>query len=52
MNLNYTTLAIAGVLILLLIAFLIFRNKKDQKNFEKESNESEIKPDKHDDPKI
>lgn len=49
---DYVWIAVVGILVLLLILFIILRNKKDQRKFEDEINETEIKPDKHDAPKI
>lgn len=49
---DYVWIAVVGILVLLLILFIILRNKKDQHKFEDEINEAEIKPDQHDAPKI
>ncbi|MCX2454207.1 hypothetical protein OQX61_23250 [Pedobacter sp. PLR] len=38
---------LAIFLAVLLLFFLVRRNKKDQKNFEHDMNQSEIKPKKH-----
>jgi hypothetical protein len=46
---------IEGVIILLviiLIIYLVSRNRKDQKKIEQEMNQSEIKPEKHDDDQV
>jgi uncharacterized membrane protein len=48
---NYTLVAIVVVLVILLIVYLILRNKKDEKQYEDESNKAGLKPDKHDEPK-
>jgi len=36
------------LLAVLLLIYLVRRNKKDQKNYEQDTNRSEIKPKKHD----
>lgn len=40
------------VVVFLLIIFLINRNRKDRKKFEQEMNQSEIKPEKHEDDRV
>ncbi|MCY1536797.1 hypothetical protein D9M68_722680 [compost metagenome] len=45
------SIAIAGILIVLIIPFVYFiikRNRKDQRELEEELNKREMKPDKHD----
>ncbi|SMC58156.1 hypothetical protein [Pedobacter nyackensis] len=48
---DYTLVAIVVVLVISLIAYLILRNKKDEKRYVDESNKADLKPDKHDKPK-
>lgn len=46
---------IEGVIILLviiLVIYLVSRNRKDQEKIEQEMNQSEIKPEKHDDDQV
>lgn len=46
---------IEGVIILLviiLVIYLVSRNRKDQEKIEQEMNQSEIKPEKHDDDNV
>ncbi|MEJ7692755.1 hypothetical protein [Daejeonella sp.] len=52
MEFNYTTVGIILFIAIVIIFVLIRRNKKDQKDFEKNINESEMLPDEHkqDDP--
>jgi len=49
MNINYPILTVVLLIVAALIIFIIRRNRKDQKDYEKESNQSELKPEKHDD---
>lgn len=48
MEFNVIVISILVVAIALFIVFVIKRNKKDQKDLEKELNQKEINPDKHD----
>ena len=48
MDVNYEIAGIVLLVMVCLILFLVLRNRKDKRDFEKEANESEIKPDKHD----
>ncbi len=52
MEINSVVIAILIVVILVFIYFVIKRNKKDQKKYENELNQSELTPDKHNDNKI
>jgi len=49
MEINYPIVGVILLIAFLLIIFLIRRNKKDQKAFEKNVNESEIEPEQHKD---
>jgi preprotein translocase subunit YajC len=48
MKINFILIAVAIVAILGFVYFIIKRNKKDQKELEKELNQKELKPEKHD----
>ncbi len=48
MEINYLTIGIVVLAAVLLILFLIQRNKKDQKAYEEDKIKSELKPGKHD----
>ena len=50
MEINYLIVAAVSLAIVVLIIFLIRRNHKDQKEFENEVIQSELKSSKHDDP--
>jgi preprotein translocase subunit YajC len=52
MEINYWIVIPLIIIILLFLAWLIRRNVKDEKKFEKEANQSDVKPAKHDDNKI
>jgi len=52
MEINYAIVIPVILLILVLVAWLIWRNSKDEKKFEKDVNQSEIEPEKHDKDKI
>jgi len=47
MEINYPVAGIVLLAMIILVIFLIRRNRKDEKTFEKEMSESEIKPEKH-----
>jgi preprotein translocase subunit YajC len=47
MDVNYVVVALVVLGIILLIVFLIRRNNKDRRDFEKQLNDTEIKPDQH-----
>lgn len=47
MEINYSISGIVVLAAILLIVFLIRRNKTDQKDFERDKIISEIKPEKH-----
>lgn len=47
METNYYSVAFVVLIAVLLIVFLIKRNRRDQKNFEKNIINSEMKPEKH-----
>lgn len=48
MEFNVIVISVLVVAIALFIVFVVKRNRKDQKNLEKELNEKELTPDKHD----
>jgi len=48
MEINYLVVVPVLILVIALILFLIRRNRKDQKKLERELNQSELKPEKHD----
>ena len=48
MEFNVVVISILVVAIILFVVFVIKRNRKDQKSLEKELNQKEITPDKHD----
>jgi preprotein translocase subunit YajC len=48
MKLNSVVIALLVVAILAFVYFVIKRNRKDQKSLEKELNQREVKPEKHD----
>lgn len=52
MEINYVVIAILIVAILGFVFFVIKRNRKDQKKMEREINQSELTPDKHQENKI
>lgn len=52
MKINIVIIAILVVAILALVYFVIKRNKKDQKELVDELNNSDIKPEKHEEDKI
>ena len=49
MKINTVIIAIVIVAIIAFVYFIIKRNRKDLKELEKELNQKEIMPDKHDD---
>lgn len=48
MEINYAIVIPVILVVILFVAWIIWRNRKDEKKFEKEMNESEILPEKHD----
>jgi len=52
MEINYWIVIPFVLIIIFFIGWLIKRNLKDEKKFEKEANQSDIKPEKHDEDKI
>ncbi|WP_442590466.1 hypothetical protein ACSBL2_04475 [Pedobacter sp. AW31-3R] len=48
MDINYEIAGLVLLAVILLIIYLIRRNQKDKKKFEKEMIDTEIKPEKHD----
>ncbi|HTM98825.1 MAG TPA: FeoB-associated Cys-rich membrane protein [Pedobacter sp.] len=52
MKSNSIVIALLIVAILAFVYFIIKRNRKDQKSLEKELNQREVKPEKHDDEHI
>ena len=49
MEINYSIVGLVLIIAVAIIIILIRRNKKDQKNFEKSVNKSEIQPEEHKD---
>jgi type VI protein secretion system component VasK len=49
-EINYWWIGVLVLGIIILITWLLKRDRKDQRSFEKEIIESEIKPEKHDSP--
>ncbi|MBB5638400.1 FtsZ-interacting cell division protein ZipA [Pedobacter cryoconitis] len=52
MEINYIIIIPVIFVVILLLGWLVWRNIKDEKKFEKDMNESEIKPEKHDEDHI
>jgi len=52
MKSNSIVIALLIVAILAFVYFIIKRNRKDQKSLEKDLNQREVKPEKHDDEHI
>ncbi|HEX8607289.1 MAG TPA: FeoB-associated Cys-rich membrane protein [Pedobacter sp.] len=52
MEINYWIVIPFIIIVLLFLAWLIRRNVKDEKKFEKEANQSDVKPEKHNDNKV
>ncbi|HEY0669482.1 MAG TPA: hypothetical protein VGD22_14965 [Sphingobacteriaceae bacterium] len=48
-TINYTILGIFLIPIILFLIFIIRRNNKDRKSFERDLNRSEMEPDQHTD---
>lgn len=46
---DYIILGVLLILIIVLLIFIIKRNNKDRKKFERDLNQSEIKPEQHSD---
>lgn len=51
METNFMVIGLIFLLVLCLIVYLISRNKKDRKKFEQDLNQSEMKPEQHEDEK-
>ena len=49
MEINYFIVGIILIIAIVVVIVLIRKNKKDEKNFEKTVNESEMQPEKHKD---
>jgi len=49
MEMNYPIVGVILLIAILIIVFLIRRNKKDREDFEKNINESEMEPEQHKD---
>jgi hypothetical protein len=49
MEINYSIVGLILLIAIVIIIVLIRRNKKDQKDFEKSVNESEMQPEEHKD---
>ncbi|WP_170827241.1 FeoB-associated Cys-rich membrane protein [Arcticibacter eurypsychrophilus] len=52
MEIGYFFAGLVLIAVVALIVYLIRRNQKDEKKFEKDLNRSELRPDKHDDEQI
>lgn len=52
MELDYVIIGVVIVLALVFILWLVCRNYKDKKEFEQETSQSELKPEKHDDEQV
>lgn len=52
MKVNEWVIAIIVVSVLAFVYFIVKRNKVDQKNLERDLNEREVKPDRHDEPRV
>ncbi|MGY4539438.1 hypothetical protein ACVW0P_003872 [Mucilaginibacter sp. UYNi724] len=52
MEINYLIVVPVVLVAILLIFWLIKRNVKDEKKFEQESNQSDLKPEKHDEDQV
>lgn len=52
MKVNIVVIAIVVIAVLAFFYFIIRRNRKDQKNLERELNQKELSPDKHDEEKV
>lgn len=52
MKINFILIAVAIVAILGFIYFVIKRNRKDQKELERELNQKELRPEKHNSERI
>jgi hypothetical protein len=50
-NINYLEVSLAVLIVAALVVWLVRRNIKDEKKFEKDTIQSEIKPDKEQDDK-
>ncbi len=51
MDTNMVTIGIILLLVVCLVAYLIIRNQKDRKKFESDLNQSEMRPEHHEDEK-
>ncbi|EHQ25494.1 hypothetical protein [Mucilaginibacter paludis] len=51
MEINYWIIGIIVILAVCLVGFLIWKNRKDEKSFEQDTIQSELKPEKHDEDK-
>jgi LPXTG-motif cell wall-anchored protein len=49
MNINYSLVGLVALAGIILLIFLIRRNQKDKKDFEKDITKSEIEPEQHKD---
>lgn len=52
MNIDYWILAAVLLLIILLIVWILIKNRRDRKKWEQELIQSDLKVEKHEDPKI
>ncbi|GAA3959694.1 hypothetical protein [Mucilaginibacter dorajii] len=46
---NYPLIALIVIIALAIVSFLVWKNKKDEKQVIKEMTQEELKPEKHDD---
>jgi len=51
-NINYLEVSLAVLIVAALVVWLVRRNIKDEKKFEKDTIQSELKPDKEEDDKL
>lgn len=49
MDINIVIIGIILLLVLCLVVYVIVRNQKDRKKFEKDLNQSEMRPERHED---
>lgn len=52
METNYLIIALALIVAIIVIFLLIWKNRKDQKDFEKKMNQESIDPEQHKDERI
>jgi flagellar biosynthesis/type III secretory pathway M-ring protein FliF/YscJ len=49
METNFGVIGLVVLLVLALVIYIVIRNKKDRRHFEKDLNDSEVPPEKHED---